>query len=334
MSNLKIQKMKKLFFLLLVATLFVGCSKKDALTVNGIVQGFVKDMTTSQFLQGVVIDYNIGKDTFSVTSNSEGHFYINGLPAGYTSLYFNKTGYSTRSYQAWIEPITATTMEKDAGTVNYYEDIEAFLPAQNAGIKGTVMKYIGANNEIRPAASFTVLYDVGNEYIPSMYSAITDATGAYSFTNLPSGVYGTLMIKPTSDDYNYYDYNLGVYLVPNSTSEFNITLDNTEKQLQLISTNLDTANGTFVYAFPINSNIVLVFNKDVSKLLTERDGSINLSTFGSLNLDDNVAFNGATVTINPPLSLNHDQQYELQFRIYSTIPGDYYNGDILFRTTP
>jgi hypothetical protein len=338
MSNQKKYTMKKLAFLLFLTILFVGCSEDKLITVNGIASGYVKDIVTNQFLEGVLATYIIQKDTFTVTTNAGGYFYITGLPAGYTSIYFSKEGYALTHQQAWIEPLADATLNKDGGTAVYYEDLEVFMPALNGGLKGTIMKYVGPDNEIRPAEGFTVQFayraESGADYVPSSYETTVDSLGAFSFTNLPTGINALLTVKPISDGYNYYfdDYNL--ILIPNSTYEFNTVMNNTENRIRLVSTSLDSANGSYVYNFPINGRIVLVFNKEVSKVLTARDGGVSLSTFGSLDLDIDVTFDGYTVTVVPPAILLNDQDYTLGLNIYSTIPGDYYQDNITFHTEP
>jgi hypothetical protein len=128
---------------------------------------------------------------------------------------------------------------------------------------------------------------------------------------------------------------ISVDLPINDTRVYDYTLyaDN-GRGIYLVSTNLDTTNGTFVRYFPIDGNIILVFNKNASKVFTESSGYIWLSSFGYLDLDADVTFDGTTVTIKPPADLTADQQYELVFLIYSTIPDDYYYDDIHFRTEP
>jgi hypothetical protein len=325
--------MRKLTILLLLAVLLASCDKDKMVTVNGIVQGYVKDLNTGALLSDVSIEYAVGSNIRTDSTNSDGYYDISGLPIGYTLLVFKKAGYAVCNNYAYIDYLDEPPVQKDGGSVNYSTVLNAYLPALDAGLTGVIKKAIGPGGEIRPAAGFEVTITFEADLVPKSYSTTTSDIGAFSFTDLPGGIYSYVTISPTSDEDNYYSDQDNMTLSPGSITEYYITLNRHNKGIYLVSTSLDEANGTYSSSYPVDEPIVLTFSQPVDKDLTDLNGYITL-WFVALNWDTDIEFDGNTVTITPPADLTNDVLYTLEFLISSETPDDEVYQFIQFRTEP
>ncbi len=327
--------MKRLLLIGSVAAIIaVSCTKDQLVLVNGIIHGYVRDYYNSEYLSGATIEYQVNEETLSVTSDSTGYFTITGLVPGDYTLMVSHPGYLSEDVYAWIEPLYNATTVKGGDKVDYVENVEANLPALNASISGTVKKYIGPDNILRPASDHMVTVQTNSNYFPRLMSTTTNAQGEFSFENVPAA-YVQIYIYPISDVDNYYQGNAyaSVYLQPEAHYVFNPVMNRYDAGIYLTSSSLDAGNGVYRDNVSINENIVLNFNLNVSKDQTMTYGYITL-TGVTLDPEADITFSGSSVTIDPPTDLTPDTDYTLNFAIYSTVPGDFTSGTIMFHTTP
>ncbi len=98
----------------------------------------------------------------------------------------------------------------------------------------------------------------------------------------------------------------------------------TQQGIRFVSTNLDDygdADNPFK-DFPLDANITITFSMDVD--LTNDNGWVTLiDASNNREVNATISASGATVTVNPTDSLKSDNTYELDFRIYSNLRGDY-----------
>ena len=215
-------------FTILMVVSLSGCKKDSLVVVNGICQGYVRDSYSNIPIPGAKINYMIGEKSDSATTDTNGFFVIKGLPAGDTRLIISKVGYAGYLTDTWIEPLYAPASVKGGGSVDSYDEVSVTLPELTGSISGTILKTIGSNNEVRPAAGFDIIVTYDNYYSPSYFSTTTDSKGAFSLSNLPA-MYSTVVVKPHSDADNYYYYSTSINLYPNTTSEWYYTLGHSDK---------------------------------------------------------------------------------------------------------
>jgi hypothetical protein len=335
-TNLNKSIMKKLLYLFLLAAFVVNsCSKDKLVTVNGIIQGYVKDYYSTTYLSGAVIQYQVGGDTLSAVSDSSGFFSISGLVPGDYRLKVSHAGYLSEELYAWIEPLYDAPTVKGGGKVDYIESVDANLPELSASVSGTIKKTVGPNNIVQPAANVTITVQVYyDNYFPRQFTTTTNSNGEYSLNSLPASyVYVYVESINDADNYYPYSYSTSMYLSPNQNFVLNTTLNRYDAGIYLTSTSLDAGNGIYRNDVAVDEDIVLNFNMNVSKDQTLFYGGIAL-TGVTFDPDADFTFSGGRVTINPPTDLTADTDYILSFTIYSTIPGDYATGSISFHTAP
>lgn len=327
--------MKKLFILPILGIILFGCSKRELIEVNGIVHGYVSDLSTGEFLDGVTVSFRQGSDSGSVITDSGGYYYISGLDAGYVPLTFEKSDYATIMDYAYIDELYGYTVVRGGGEVPYYEEFDIWMPRLGGTFSGVIFKEIGPSNEYRPAVDYHVqVSDYYNDFymVQRHYSTTTNSRGEFTFTDLPVDIELYVFIEASADEDNYYDYRTDYIHVPlNSPIEVRYTMYRDDLGIYLVSSNLWAANGTFVQDFAVNGEIQLNFNQPVSKELTESDGYITLSGV-ALDPDVDIEYSGSIVTITPPVNLLNDATYVLDFVIASETPGDLYGTSIAFHT--
>jgi len=98
----------------------------------------------------------------------------------------------------------------------------------------------------------------------------------------------------------------------------------TEQGMRFVATNLDNYgddDNPFTQ-FPLGNNITITFDMNVD--LTNPNGWVRLiDTWNNREVSATVTASGATVTITPDNDLKSYATYELDFRIYSNLRGDY-----------
>jgi hypothetical protein len=324
--------MKKLFILPILGILLFGCSKKELIQVNGIVHGYVTDLSTGAYLDAVTVSYRQGSDSGSVVTDASGYYSISGLEAGYIPMTFEKSGYASYQATAWIEPLYDYRAVRGGGEVPYYEEENIELPILGSTITGVLMKEVGPYSDVRPAANYRVVLSNSEYYLPSQMETTTNQRGEFSFTDLPCDREMYIYYEPSADDDNYYSRSSDwVYTPMMGTIEIRYTLSREDLGIFFVSANVWNDNGTFVDNFPVNGSIVLNFNQPVSAELTKTYGFIALTAV-AIDLDADVEFSGSTVTITPPVDLANDQSYTLSFSVMSETLGDMCSRTIGFHT--
>ena len=327
--------MKKLSMLTaLAAVILTSCSKDELVTVNGIIRGYVMDYYYTEYLSGATIEYWSNGEQLSTTSDTSGYFSITGLAPGEYYLKVSHEGYLTKQIYAWIEPLYNSTQLKKGGKVDYVESVDANLPELNCTVRGTVRKTVGPNSLVMPAAGFEVVLQTDWDYIPRIFTTTTNSNGNFILENVPAS-YLNIYVHTQSDADNYYQYGYSTsfYLHPGNEYVINPTVNRSDAGIMLVSTSLDAGNGVYREDVPVDENIVLRFNINVSEEETLNLGSITLSGV-VFDPGTDFTFSGNQVTINPPSNLTASTDYTLYFQVYSTIPGDNTSATIHFHTAP
>lgn len=324
--------MKKLFILPILGILLFSCSKKELIQVNGIIHGYVTDISTGEYLVGATVSYRQSSDSGTVVTDASGYYSISGLDAGYIPLTFSMSGYASYLYDAWIEPLSDYDAVRGGGEVPYYEEVDIDLPILGSTISGVLMKEVGPYSDVRPAANYRVILSNSEYFIPSRFETTTNTRGEFSFTDLPSDLQMYLYFEPSADDDNYYSSGSQWVTTPlNGSIEVRYTLSRDDLGIFLVNANIWNDNGTFIADFPVDGSIILNFSQAVSKELTADYGYINLSAV-MIDLDADVEFSGSIVTITPPVDLANDQNYTLEFNVMSETLGDMSYRSIGFHT--
>ena len=158
---------------------------------GGSIAGKVSDVSGGAGISGVRVEaYDSvtgDKVTFATTSAS-GTYTLQGLPVGQSyKIKFTLSGYDTQWYNNSVDQITAIPVTVISAT-SPVTSINATLAksvdscANTGGISGQVLDPSGAAN---PDANVTVYNTAGT----IITSTISDATGNYTMTCIPDGVY-------------------------------------------------------------------------------------------------------------------------------------------------
>ncbi len=105
----------------------------------------------------------------------------------------------------------------------------------------------------------------------------------------------------------------------------------TQRGIEFVSTNLERAQDIYD-EFPVDSNIEIVFSMGV--VLGNPMGYVQLfdSSGAYVMTSLTLSANSKTLIINPQDGLEPDQEYHLEYRVYSSIPGDFDEGEFDFET--
>lgn len=331
--------MKKLINIILggvfILFFFYSCTKEELVNYDGRVYGTVSDYVTHAPISSATVIYYVNGQKDSVMTDTNGYYLITGLNAGYYRFSISKPGYATILISQSINNFANVPTSPNGGSVTEYYKNNISMYSLNATVKGRIMMYLGPNSELRPAADFPYVLKFDNGYMtPRIFPGTTDANGEFTITGVPAYSYAYLNVGPKTVGTGYYYSSYYINgIVPNDTSYLNGRLyQNSGPVVALISTNLDSTDEAYTASFPVGNNIILNFNKPMSLDLTKAyGGSISLSGY-TFNLDTQVSFSSNTVTIDPPIDLNHDTNYTLTFDLYSTTPRDEVSGQITFHS--
>ncbi len=105
----------------------------------------------------------------------------------------------------------------------------------------------------------------------------------------------------------------------------------TQRGIEFVSTNLERAQNIYD-EFPIDSNIEIVFSMAV--VMSNPMSYVSLFDSSGAYVMTSITLSGdsKTLIINPQDGLEPDQEYYLEYRVYSSIPGDFDEGEFDFET--
>jgi len=124
----------------------------------------------------------------------------------------------------------------------------------------------------------------------------------------------SLSLNGNSQDNNNYSDNLNFK-----------TIDG----IEFVSTNLERVDGVFD-EFSVSSNIELLFTMEAN--LNNYNGYVTLIDESGSNVSTSLSTDSTTLAIDPLYNLEPGQNYNLNWRVYSIIEGDYDYGSIDFET--
>jgi hypothetical protein len=321
--------------LLLLAILLAGCEEVTNVyetypnngRVIGNVSGRVLDSILNTAIAGAIISYADNGRTLTTTTNATGYYAITGLDPGTYSLTITAGAtFATVSTLVFIPDldeigIVDIPTEED---FNFNINRDVMMYGFHSGIQGTAYKRIDAST-IVPAAGLLVRASfIAFNLTPSYYETMTDANGAFSFTDLPSTASANVFTYSfTSDGYVFGGWQGNVNLFPNHTSQMNnIILALVQDEPFIVSNNLGGGQ------FGINNAIVLTFNK----AMRPDQFTATLQGNSLVELNTPVWSQGnRTVTITPNEPLRLEQQYLLNLAGMATDNSAY--GEVIqFRT--
>jgi len=267
--------------------------------------------------------YDISPDEYYTTTDSVGVFTFNNLP-GTHSVNVRTMPYNDGSYDYSVQTASATLIPN--GTANSGNIILTISPRT---------PFIVQNNFENDNFGLT-------EYIVVTFSKAME-TSSFDIS-LSSISYGDVEFEATwSNDItltvNPYvalqaneTYYLSLSGVSQDNNSFSETLDfETQEGIEFVWANLERVDGLFD-EFPIDSNIEITFTMEVD--LDNYNGYVNLSDENGaiVSTTESLSADLKTLIIDPLYNLEPDQDYSLNYKVYSTIEGDYDDGNFNFKT--
>jgi hypothetical protein len=182
--------MKRLLFVLSLATVFSAAAPRYALAQTGSISGTVTDANTAAAISGVSVQVFSSTGAFAgaATSEASGNFTISTLPAG---TYYART--AVTSTQNYIDELfdnipingscsvaTGTPIVVTAGSTHTGVN---FALSPGSGISGTVTDAVTAG----PLSVPVQVYNSSNTFLKAVFASPT--TGAYSLVGLAPGTY-------------------------------------------------------------------------------------------------------------------------------------------------
>lgn len=343
---------KHLFWIpVIILLLLAGCTENvtnyfNNLETNGrvigYVHGVVTDANTNARLDSVEVQWAVKGEPKTTTTNDLGYYTISQLPPGYYEVtFFGHNNYAmsrTTVYIPRLEELFVDDMPTEEDfDYSVTEDIDLYR--LNAGATGMVYAQEDDDEEADPdhhdfhiATGVTVTADFRElDISPDEYYAVTDANGAFEFSNLPAATaadrvyFRTMPFADTSGSYATQEIGTSG-LVYNGTKKIeDIFCEIDVPDPFVLSNNIDNRY------FGIDENMVLTF----SKLMVPESFKITLKTG---DLTEQIGFDATwsdniTLTIDPYVTLQHDETYRLELDGMSR-DDHRYNGEFWINTEP
>jgi hypothetical protein len=270
-------------------------------------------------------NYDISPDKYIATTNSEGLFTFNNLPAtGNVELLtmpFNNgtSDYSVNGKSVELLPNIITNSNNIILSVAQSKPFIVQNNFENNNFDLYDDLIITFSKEMEPSSFYISL------------SSITYGNVEYEATWNSGNV--TLSINP----FVQLQVNEPYYLTINGKSKDNNVFSesltfNTKGGIQFVKTNLERIDGVFD-EFSVLSNIEITFTANVD--LNNQNGYVYL-------IDENSEIGPTTnsispgdpkvLVINPIENMKYDHNYTLSYKVYSSFEKDYTSGLISFRT--
>jgi len=305
-------KLKTAICFLILGTMVAlnSCNKDYLIDVTGTLTGVVTDNSTGAYLKGATAKIIVGADTinFKDSTDVSGRYSISGIPLGDYIIYFTKPGYATVRNSITVQPAyndngTSSTSKskKQSYTVGIIQDA-ALSPL--SGKANGLITYYGA-----PAANVTV--KAYTEFENLIFTTTTDASGYYSFSDLPISTYVTFTSSMNNASASETEYiYFGSDVQPREVSG----IDLTENDLTVLSY---TGQGTNV-KLDTTASIVIVFSENVSEAITKlHAGGVYLYN-GFNEVASVVTYSGNTITVKPVGGLNYNHSYSVGLTVYAS----------------
>jgi hypothetical protein len=326
--------MKKYFLriasgLILVSLMFLmGCETDNSVTysdedrVIGTIHGVVTDANDNARMEDVVVKV-VQKDLMYTTkTDSLGYYIVKNLYSGNYEATYEINGYAVSrayGYIPTVEEVTNTKLD-----LNHSEVLDMDLFELNAGMTGKLYKIVDGNAVA--ASGVTVIADFTHfDLSPDQYTTTTNASGVYSFSNLPSAPMVAVRTLPYSD---------GTYAFDATYEEVslyqNVTVIAPDMPLYITDAPAFVLTSNIEDGFLISDNIVMTFNKAIDTASFEVYLGIDKAAKTEIN---SVVWsnNNTTVTINPDENLLIDTGYYVSF-FGKSVDGNSFDYDYYFDT--
>lgn len=287
------------------------------------------DAENTNLASGVVVvadfsNYDISPDKYTTTTNSDGSFTFENLPA---------TG-----------NVNLITMPFNNGISNYsVNSISAIL----------IPNVITIANNIILSIDQSTPFIVQNNFMNNNFNLYDDLVLTFSkemdpssfYTSLSSTEFGNVEYEATWNSSNVtlninpfvaLQVNQTYYLTINGKSKDNNVFSETftfqtKHGIQFVKTNLERIDGVF-NEFSIFNNIEITFSENID--LNNKDGYTYLINENSEieQTTNSLSSDSRTLIINPIENMKYDHNYTLSYKVYSTYERDYAIGLISFRT--
>jgi hypothetical protein len=202
----------KIAAIMAVAALFLmtGCTEDTSVNysdsvikVVGTLHGVVTDAANNARMEGVTVTVVQKDKIFTTTTDALGYYIVKSLWSGYYEATFTMNGFAVARSTGYI-PTEAEVYDSKAD-INQVEVLDIDLFALTAGLTGKIYKVID-NGNIVAASGVTVIADFDHfDLSPDEYTTTTNASGVYSFTNLPSAPMVSIRTLPYNDGTYSFD---------------------------------------------------------------------------------------------------------------------------------
>lgn len=318
--------------LALVSSLFLtSCETDNSVTysdedvVVGTIHGVVTDANNNARMEGVVVNVVQKGAMFTTETDELGYYVVKSLYSGDYEATFVIDGYAVSRAYGYIPTVEEVTNSKI--TLNQSEVLDMDLYSLNAGLTGKLYKVIEDGNVVA-AAGVTVIADYDHfDLSPNEYTAVTNASGVFTFTNIPAAPMVGVRTNVYTDGTYTFDptYQMVDLVSGGSVTAPEMPLFITDAEPFVVTHNL-------LDGFIISDNIVMTFNKAIDTTTFEIDLGIDKSSKTEIN--SVVWSNGnMTVTINPDENLRLDTWYYMNFYAKS-VDGNETGDNYYFKTQP
>lgn len=318
--------------LALVSSLFLtSCETDNSVTysdedvVVGTIHGVVTDANNNARMEGVVVNV-VQKGIMHTTETDElGYYVVPSLYSGNYEATYVIDGYAVSRAYGYIPTVEEVTNSKL--TLNHSEVLDMDLFSLNAGLTGKLYKVIEDGNVVA-AAGVTVIADYDHfDLSPNEYTAVTNASGVFTFSNIPAAPMVGVRTNVYTDGTYTFDptYQMVDLVSGGSVTAPEMPLFITDAEPFVVTHNL-------LDGFIISENIVMTFNKAIDTTTFEVGLGIDKSSKTEIN--SIVWSNGnMTVTINPDENLRLDTWYYMNFYAKS-VDGNETGDNYYFKTQP
>ncbi|NQT26405.1 Ig-like domain-containing protein [candidate division KSB1 bacterium] len=322
---------KQLFWIpVIILLLLAGCTENvtnyyNNLETNGrvigYVHGVVTDANTNARLDSVDVQWAVNGELMTTFTNNLGYYTISQLPPGYYEVtFFGHNNYAISRSMVTIPRLEELFVDdmptEEDFDYSVTEDIDLYR--LNAGATGMVYAQEDDDKEVDPdhhdfhiATRVTVIADFRElDISPDEYLTLTDMNGAFEFSNLPAATganrvyFRTMPFADTSGSYATQEIGTNGLVYNGSKIIKDIFCEIDVPDPFVISNNIDNRD------FGIDDNLVLTFSKqmvptsfDITLETGERTEQIGFEATWSNNI---------TLTINPYVTLQHNETYRLE----------------------
>ncbi len=192
---------KSLIAILLASLALTACSSgpdevtaRDESKVSASADLRIRDAVTGDGIDSVLVSFVVNGKRATRLTDSLGRFSVGGLPAGTYLFSFSRAGYAGFSLTA---PLAVDGNEQVIVIPDFDGDLT--MAALGVSVTGQVKMTTPAGNNTLVEGAIVDLVLGGFGWEIPQYTATTNASGAFTFSDLPEGVAYTLSVRNMSD---------------------------------------------------------------------------------------------------------------------------------------